>query len=783
MRNIVRQPVRGEDFFERPKLIKKLKKDLEAKIPIFISGPIRSGKTSTLLFLRDKLKGHYNFVYINAGSIKDIDVYYEKIFAELKGEDIPHPLVKAFSFDLTYPRDNIIKLLTKYEGEKPQVIMIDDFSSVLENIYKNVGTEKAVHFLKIDREFRSRLETSISNVILIYTSSIDMETIADKLNTRQSISDLSSFNLLPLSCEDAEKFIQALTENTNFDLESAQVQYLCKKIQWLNPYLIQLLFYELDFIVLDKDLTEITTPTIDEALERVLQHRDYFDKFHLHLQAFLDQQEYEFVKNVLNILSQQAQITLGRIKEIAETYGIEKQYKLIIQYLVNDGYIKKDKNNYHFNSPLLKAWWNEQVAQKNGKIPAEEKKEVRKEFKNFKIQRVKIQHIKCFEDVEINFDPSGNTGLIIGTNGKGKSTILQLIGLGLSGISNVPFQYSWKEVVKKNHDRGSFEIDGLYDNNPINLKFEVNNKDDSITCTEGSDQLKSLRDTFMLLAYGVNRSYKLEEAKPYKDIEPIATLFGENGYLKHIKISSTYEYVKQNFETIQVLVNKVLEKADGNDKVILTHYDSSSFYFKTPSNPKDAIPIEALSEGFKSTLVWLFDAIIRIVERGGSLENAADVTGIILLDEIDLHLHPSWQRTILESVETLFPNIQFIVTSHSPFVVQSAKKECLIALETEKDSGNVVVVDKNITSELSYSAIVREIFNIQFPFNREIEQMMDEFREMANALRDNKPIDEKKFEKLVYEIAGKGVELEGIMRRELRSLEQRTGKTFDLWKK
>jgi hypothetical protein len=60
---------------------------------------------------------------------------------------------------------------------------------------------------------------------------------------------------------------------------------------------------------------------------------------------------------------------------------------------------------------------------------------------------------------------------------------------------------------------------------------------------------------------------------------------------------------------------------------------------------------------------------------------------------------------------------------------------------------------------------------------------MDKFREMANALRDNKPIDEKKFEKLVYEIAGKGVELEGIMRRELRSLEQRTGKTFDIWKK
>jgi predicted ATP-binding protein involved in virulence len=337
-------------------------------------------------------------------------------------------------------------------------------------------------------------------------------------------------------------------------------------------------------------------------------------------------------------------------------------------------------------------------------------------------------------------------------------------------------------VVKKNFIQGFFEIDVIFDNNPINLKFKIDAKNDSITCIQGNDQLENSRDTFMLLAYGVNRSYTREEIKEYKDIEAIATLFGENGYLKHIKDSSTFEYVRQYFKTIQTLINKVLEKADGTDRVLLTHYDSESLYFKTPSNPKESIPIEALSEGFKSTLVWLFDAIIRIVEKGGSLENAADITGIILLDEVDLHLHPSWQRTILQSVETLFPNIQFIVTTHSPFVVQSAENEALIALEMEKGSDNVRVVDMDITSELSYSAILREIFNIRFPFGRKIEQKMDKFREMANAVRDNKKINEKKFKRLVMEIAGKGVELEGIMRRELMNLQRRTGKTFDLWK-
>jgi energy-coupling factor transporter ATP-binding protein EcfA2 len=173
--------------------------------------------------------------------------------------------------------------------------------------------------------------------------------------------------------------------------------------------------------------------------------------------------------------------------------------------------------------------------------PYQEYEKLKREFKKIKIHRVKIKNVKCFEDVDITLEPSVSTALLIGTNGKGKSTILQLIGLGLSGIKNVPFPYNWKEVVRKNSSHGFFEIDILFDNKPIHLKFKIEGKDDSITCTKGKDQLESLRNTFMLLAYGVNRSIKLEETKPYKDIEPIATLFGENGYLKHIKISSTYK--------------------------------------------------------------------------------------------------------------------------------------------------------------------------------------------------------------------------------------------------
>ena len=84
---------------------------------------------------------------------------------------------------------------------------------------------------------------------------------------------------------------------------------------------------------------------------------------------------------------------------------------------------------------------------------------------------------------------------------------------------------------------------------------------------------------------------------------------------------------------------------------------------------------------------------------------------------------------------------------------------------------------------MSYKAVGREIFNIQSPFSHEVEKKIENFREMKSAIRRNQEIDLDKFVELVLDIASGGVELEGVMRREIQDLERRTGKNFGLWKK
>jgi predicted ATP-binding protein involved in virulence len=83
-----------------------------------------------------------------------------------------------------------------------------------------------------------------------------------------------------------------------------------------------------------------------------------------------------------------------------------------------------------------------------------------------------------------------------------------------------------------------------------------------------------------------------------------------------------------------------------------------------------------------------------------------DTPGIVLIDEVDLHLHPTWQRVVLENLRTVFPNIQFIATTHSPFIVQALRDGELVMLE-----GQTVPQTENLGVE----AISRGLMNVTRP--------------------------------------------------------------------
>ena len=91
-----------------------------------------------------------------------------------------------------------------------------------------------------------------------------------------------------------------------------------------------------------------------------------------------------------------------------------------------------------------------------------------------------------------------------------------------------------------------------------------------------------------------------------------------------------------------------------------------------PDGSRHELRIEQLSEGYKIVIATVADLAARMAEANPEMPNPLDASGIVLIDEVDLHLHPKWQRTILKDLNRVFPNVQFIVSTHSPIIVVGA---------------------------------------------------------------------------------------------------------------
>lgn len=93
--------------------------------------------------------------------------------------------------------------------------------------------------------------------------------------------------------------------------------------------------------------------------------------------------------------------------------------------------------------------------------------------------------------------------------------------------------------------------------------------------------------------------------------------------------------------------------------------------------------LQQLSDGERAFLAMLGDLVRRLALANPELEDPLQGHGVVLIDELELHLHPRWQREVVDKLRTNFPNIQFIVTTHSPFVIQSLRPGELIPLDPE----------------------------------------------------------------------------------------------------
>ena len=131
--------------------------------------------------------------------------------------------------------------------------------------------------------------------------------------------------------------------------------------------------------------------------------------------------------------------------------------------------------------------------------------------------------------------------------------------------------------------------------------------------------------------------------------------------------------------------------------------------------------LDQLSDGERSLLAIVADLVRRLSLANPELGDPLRGAGIVLIDELELHLHPTWQRTIVDKLRTTFPNIQFIATTHSPFVIQSLRAGELINLDPEEFAE---YAGKSIED------IAENVMGVEVP------QKSERYRQMMNAAEE-----------------------------------------------
>lgn len=139
----------------------------------------------------------------------------------------------------------------------------------------------------------------------------------------------------------------------------------------------------------------------------------------------------------------------------------------------------------------------------------------------------------------------------------------------------------------------------------------------------------------------------------------------------------------REYEIFKDIISIFMGEINELDEVPKVYY-SPQFGELVYKDSKEEMAISKLSAGYQSLLWMIMDLAYRICLLNPELCDKAQIKGVVLIDEIDMHLHPKWQWNIIKALRTTFENVQFIIATHSPIVISSAKEANLILMDGQQ---------------------------------------------------------------------------------------------------
>lgn len=347
-----------------------------------------------------------------------------------------------------------------------------------------------------------------------------------------------------------------------------------------------------------------------------------------------------------------------------------------------------------------------------------------------RIDEIRIQNFKGFKDQSFRFHPQFN--LVIGVNGSGKTALLDAASVVMGVFANdlIRSQDQRKEIELHDVRVAAVEVNNAWRFEPIfpsrvtaisdvfgnsyNLGREKSSERlgariiDKALFEQIPKGIQAVEDghwiTYPLLAFyecarlwwestnllSATQAAQLQLSRRHAYHDCLYTSVNIEAFLNWI-ISQTIEHLATNPQSNGIKTNRVNELSIVNQAIknclegaVEVRYDLAQKMVVVDFEGRGPVPFRNLSDGQRVLLAMVGDIARRATILNPHLGEKVllETPGVVLVDELDLHLHPKWQRRVIEDLRRTFPKIQFICTTHSPFLIQSLRSpEELISLD------------------------------------------------------------------------------------------------------
>jgi predicted ATP-binding protein involved in virulence len=328
------------------------------------------------------------------------------------------------------------------------------------------------------------------------------------------------------------------------------------------------------------------------------------------------------------------------------------------------------------------------------------------------IKKLSVENYRCFDRLAIDFDEKAT--IIVGPNGSGKTAILESLSVFLSLLSILSKKtgilsrsFSAQDIKKGGQDHIKYRLD-------LDIRsYEcvITASHDGLLTVLNNDYLDlvqtihSRRESFPIMVYySSDRYFYLEDVRLKNDdfLVDDKQAF-KNNFAPKIDYTSTLKWFKsldimeakrvRDTRDVNFRVTELQAVKDVITKVLLGRYDdprlddSGRELIVRERATGEFFPLSQLSQGFQSILALSIDLARRMAqgnaERGTGMDSVLASPAIVLIDEIDLHLHPGWEVSLLPTLVEAFPGTQFIVTTQSVLVTGSLGPENVRILRPE----------------------------------------------------------------------------------------------------